>query len=76
MSCVFTKSGPEKTAEVIDRLCRTDLPALKRAGATTLGVFDVQSGPSIPGLAHVLTWPSYEARAVWPLTKPIPRSPG
>jgi hypothetical protein len=53
---------PGKTAEAIDRLCRTDLPALKRAGATTLGVFDVQSGPSIPGLAHVLTWPSYEAR--------------
>ena len=54
---------PGKTGYAIDRMCRADLPALKRAGATTLGVFDVQSGaPSIPALAHFLTWPSYEAR--------------
>jgi NIPSNAP len=53
---------PGKTAYAIDRLCRVDLPALKSVGATTLGVFDIQSGPTIPALAHFLTWPSYEAR--------------
>lgn len=53
---------PGKTADAVDRLCTTDLPALKKSGATTLGVFDVQAGPNMPGLAHILTWPSYEAR--------------
>jgi hypothetical protein len=54
---------PGMTGHVIDRMCRGDLAAWKRAGATTLGVFDIQSGaPSIPALAHFMTWPSYGAR--------------
>jgi hypothetical protein len=54
---------PGKMGYAIDRMCDTDLPALKSAGATTLGLFDVQAGGrSVPALAHFLTWPSYEAR--------------
>lgn len=53
---------PGKTGAALQRLCATDLPAWKKAGATTLGVFDVQAGPAMPGIAHFLTWPSYEAR--------------
>ena len=53
---------PGKTSAAIDRMCAADLPALKKVGATTLGVFDVQSGPAMPGIAHFLTWPTYEAR--------------
>jgi hypothetical protein len=54
---------PGMMGHVIDRMSRSDLQAWKRAGATTLGVFDIQSGArSIPSLAHFMTWPSYRAR--------------
>ena len=53
---------PGKAASAIDRMCSVDLPALKKVGGTTLGVFDIQAGPAMPGIAHFVTWPSYEAR--------------
>jgi hypothetical protein len=54
---------PGKMSYAIERMRDVDLPALKAAGATSLGLFDVQSGGrSVPALAHFLTWPNYEAR--------------
>lgn len=55
---------PGRVADAVDRMRQTDLPALKQAGATTLGLFEVQSGGAggQPALAHFLIWPDYPTR--------------
>lgn len=53
---------PGKLSQANANLSTIDLPALKQAGATTLGVFDIQSGLVTPGFAHFLTWDDFEAR--------------
>ncbi len=53
---------PGRAGQANATLSQTDLPALKRAGATTLGVFDIQSGPVTPGFAHFLAWDGFDAR--------------
>jgi hypothetical protein len=54
---------PGKHAQANKALIETDLPALKMAGATTLGLFDVQSGPELPAYVHIMRWESYEQRS-------------
>lgn len=54
---------PGRLAQANDVLARVDLPALKRAGATTLGVFEIQSGLTTPGFAHFIAWDNFEARS-------------
>jgi hypothetical protein len=55
---------PGRVADAVDRMRQADLPALKRAGAITLGLFEVQSGGvgGQPALAHFLIWPDYPTR--------------
>ena len=54
---------PGKNAQANKAMSEIDLPALKKAGATTLGVFDVQSGPELPAYVHIMRWDNYEARS-------------
>jgi hypothetical protein len=53
---------PGRGSQANRTLTEVDLPALKKAGGTTLGVFDIQSGPALPAFAHFLQWENYEAR--------------
>ena len=53
---------PGRLVQANATLTETDLPAWKRAGATTLGVFEVQTGLVTPGFVHVLAWDDFEAR--------------
>jgi hypothetical protein len=53
---------PGRLAQANSVLSGTDLPALKEAGATTLGVFEIQSGLVTPGFVHFLAWEDFEAR--------------
>ncbi len=53
---------PGRLVQANAALSTVDLPALKRAGATTLGVFEIQSGLVTPGFVHILEWENFEAR--------------
>lgn len=53
---------PGRAAQLNDTLATIDLPALRAAGATTLGLFDIQSGPNLPAYVHFMHWPDYETR--------------
>jgi hypothetical protein len=53
---------PGRLVQANAMLSQVGLPALKKVGATTLGVFEIQSGLVTPGFVHILSWPDYATR--------------
>lgn len=53
---------PGRQGQAMQTLIDTDMPALRRAGARTLGVFDVLSGFAGPSLVQFLSWQDAGAR--------------
>lgn len=49
--------------DAADILGRVDLPALKRHGATVLGLFEVVIGPERPRFVTLIAWPDLETQA-------------
>lgn len=54
--------SPGRQGHAMQALIDTDMPALARAGARTLGVFDVLSGFAGPSLIQFLSWPDAARR--------------
>lgn len=53
---------PGQTGAANTALSQTDLPALRDAGCTTLGVFDLIAGAPMPSLVMLTRWDSEAAR--------------
>lgn len=53
---------PGSIGPVMQSMIDVDMPALRRAGAKTLGVFDVLSGFDGPSLLQIISWPDANAR--------------
>ena len=54
---------PGRLVQANTMLAEVALPTLKKVGATTIGVFEIQSGLVTPGFVHFLAWPDYGTRA-------------
>ena len=53
---------PGRAGHVMKSLVETDLAAMQRAGARTLGLFDILSGFPGPSLLQFLSWPDANSR--------------